>query len=285
MNNLRGCNAIITGASRGIGAHIARALAAEGVHLALVARSADALAEVREQVLEHDVKAVIIPADLSNTAQLEAVVGKAENELGPTDILINNAGVEYAAPYQEYPIDQIRLDVQLNLLAAMLLSNTVLPGMLLRGRGHIVNISSLAGKIGFPYQTPYAATKAGLNMFTHSLRVELADTPVGVSVICPGYVDDFGMFSRRDKTGVTVPKMLKPTTTDKVVAAVIRAIRKDIAEITVNALPVRPLTLLRELGPGTTSFIHKATGNTRFIRELLAKSSHKSHKSHKKSSR
>ncbi len=275
LKNFRGYNAIITGASRGIGAHIARALAGEGVHLALVARSADALEEVRKQVIEHDVKAVVIPADLSKTAELEAIVGKAEKELGPTDILINNAGVEFAAPYEEYPVAQIRLDVQLNLLAAMLLTHSVLPGMLQRGRGHIVNISSLAGKIGLPYQTPYAATKAGLNMFTHSLRAELADKPVGVSVICPGYVDDFGMFARRDKTGVTVPKLLKPTTTDKVVADVIRAIRNDTAEITVNALPVRPLTLLRELAPGTTTFIHKATGNTRFIRELIAKTVHK----------
>ena len=275
MKIFRGYNAIVTGASRGIGTHIARALAGEGVHLAFVARSADALEAVRKQVLEHDVKAVIIPSDLTITAELEAVVDKAEKELGPTDILINNAGVEFAAPYEEYPVDQIRLDVQLNLLAAMLLTHTVLPGMLQRGRGHIVNMSSLAGKIGFPYQTPYATTKAGLNMFTHSLRAELADTPVGISVICPGYVDDFGMFANRDKTGVKVPKLLKPTTTDKVVAAVIRAIRKDVAEITVNTIPVRPITLLRELIPGTTTYIHKMTGNTRFIRELLAKASHK----------
>lgn len=255
--------------------HIARALAEKGVNLVLVARSADALGNVREQVQSYNVNAITHPADLSDSEELRDVVVKVEQELGPVDILINNAGVEYTAPFVEYPQNKIRMDVQVNLLAAMLLTHAVLPGMLKRERGHIVNISSLAGKIGFPYQTPYAATKAGLNMFTHSLRAELENKPVGISVICPGYVADSGMYARRDKSGINVPKLMKPTTTDKVVAAVIRAIRQDIAEITVNPLPTRPLAVLRELATGTTPLIHKATGNTRFIREIAARQSDK----------
>ncbi len=275
MKHLRGCNAILTGASKGIGVHIARALAGNGVNLALVARSAGALDNVCEQVRSYNVKSITRPTDLSDSDELQNLVVTVEQEMGPVDVLVNNAGVEHTAPYEEYPQEEIRLDVQVNLLAAMLLTHAVLPGMLERGRGHIVNISSLAGKIGFPLQTPYAATKAGLNMFTHSLRAELENKPVGVSVICPGYVADSGMYARRDKTGVNVPKLLKPTTPDKVVDAVIRAIRQDIAEITVNPVPTRPLAVLRELVTGTTPLIHKMTGNTRFIREMAALQSEK----------
>lgn len=248
--------------------HIAKALAQEGINLVLAARTVDLLDQVLEDVQSKDVKVVAIPTDLSNTVQIEALAEQAEEDLGPIDILVNNAGVEFTAPYEEYPSEKIRLATEVNLLAPMFLTRTVLPGMLKRGRGHIVNISSLAGKIGFPYQTPYAATKAGLVMFTHSLRAELIDKPVGVSVICPGFVADSGMYARKQKTGKPAPKTLKPTTPDKVVAAVLKAIRKDVAELAVTPLPVRPLTILRETFTGITPNIHKATGNLQFIRQM-----------------
>lgn len=273
MKELRGRNAIITGASRGLGVSIALALARQGINLVLAARTADALEEVRQQLLAYNVKAVAIPTDLSDATQVEALVPKAERELGSVDILINNAGIELTVPYERYPAEKIRLAVKVNLLAPMLLTHAVLPGMIKRGRGHIINMASLAGKIGFPYQTPYATTKAGLIMFTHSLRAEFIDKPIGASVICPGFVADSGMYARRNKTSVDAPMALKPTTTAKVVAAVIRAIRQDIAEITVNPLPTRPLTILREIATGSTPFIHKITGNIDFARKMQQKGS------------
>lgn len=268
MEKLGGCNAIVTGASRGLGVHIAKALAQEGINLVLAARSADLLDKVREDVQSKDTRVVVIPTDLSDSEQIKALAKQAEQELGSVDILVNNAGVEFTAPYEDYPLEKIRLAAEVNLLAPMLLTRAVLPGMLKRGRGHIVNMSSLAGKIGFPYQSPYAATKAGLVMFTHSLRAELIDKPIGVSVICPGFVADSGMYARKQKTDKPAPKTLKPTTPDKVVAAVLKAIRKDVAEITVNPLPVRALTIVREAFTGITPVIHKATGNMQFIRQM-----------------
>lgn len=265
MKELRGRNAILTGASRGIGVHIARALAREGVNLALAARSVDRLEKVREETESLGVKAVSIPTDLAESAQIDALAEQAERELGPVDILVNNAAIEFTAPYQEYPREKLCTMVSVNLLAAMLLTHAVLPGMLARGHGHIVNLSSLAGKLGYPYQTPYAATKAGLNMFTHSLRAELVDEPIGVSVICPGFVADDGMYARRDN-GADAPLLMKPTTTDKVVAAVLRAIKRDTAERIVNPLPMRPMAVLRELAPGIAPHLHKAVGMTDFAR-------------------
>lgn len=270
MKELRGRNAIVTGASRGLGVHIARALAREGVNLALAARSADALENVRREALSHGVDAADIPTDLAETEQIERLAEEAERSLGPVDILVNNAGVELTAPYEEYPREDIETAVRVNLLAAMLLTRAVLPGMLSRGRGHIVNMSSLAGKIGLPFQTPYGTTKAGLIMFTHSLRVELRDKPVGVSVICPGFVAGDGMYARIEERGESAPAFLKPTTVDKVVAAVMGAIRKDSAERIVNPLPARLLSTLSEVMPWITPYIHEMTGSVEFARGVAS---------------
>lgn len=268
MKKLEGKNAIVTGASKGLGVHIARALAHEGVNLVLAARSADALEAVAEEMREVGVEAIAIPTDLAEPAQLQALAERAERALGAVDILINNAGVELAAPFGEYPPEHIELSVNVNLLATMQLTRAVLPNMLSRGRGHIVNMSSLAGKVGVPYQAPYSATKAAVVMFSHTLRSELMDEPVGVSVICPGFVTKAGMYARMEEKGTHAPKLLKPTTTAKVTGAVIRAIKRDRAELIVNSLPMRPLTMLRQLLPGIVPRLHTLTGVTRFARRI-----------------
>lgn len=268
MKELEGRNAILTGASRGLGAMLARALAAEGVNLALAARSADALEEVRREAAARGVDAVALPTDLADTEQAGALAERAERELGPIDLLVNNAGVEFTAPFEDCPPWAIEATVRVNLLAAMLLTRAVLPGMLSRGRGHIVNMSSLAGKVGLPYQTAYASTKAALVMFTHSLRAELVDEPVGVSVVCPGYVAEEGMYARAVEIGGPAPRLQRPTTPEKVVTAVLEAIRRDTAERIVNPTPMRPLIVLREILPGSTPWLHKMGGTTDFGRRM-----------------
>lgn len=273
VKELRGRTAILTGASRGLGVHIARGLARKGIHLALAARSADALDGVRDEVRALGVRAVAVPTDLADPAQVDALAEAAERALGPADILVNNAGVEHTAPFDSYPLEKLTTAVTVNLLAAMRLARAVLPGMVARGRGHIVNMASLAGKIGLPYQTPYAATKAGLVMFTHSLRAELVDEPVGTSVICPGYVADAGMYARRAEERGSAPALLAPTTPARVVDAVITAIERDDAERIVNPLPMRPLTVLREIMPGIAPHVHKAVGSTGYSRRLATERS------------
>ena len=268
MKNLRGRNALLTGASRGLGVHLARALAREGVNLVLAARSVDALDKVREEVASLGVDAVSLPTDLTDTEQVRELAREAERRLGPVDILVNNAGVQLTRPFEDYPPERIELAVQVNLLAPMLVTRAVLPGMLSRGRGQVVNMSSLAGKIGLPLSAPYSATKAGLVMFTHSLRIELAGTPVGASVICPGFVAEDGMYARNAARAGSAPGLLKPTTPKKVTRAVIRAIRRDVAEQIVNPIPPRPLSVLRQIFPGSTPLLHRILGTTRFARNL-----------------
>lgn len=267
MEQLRGTNAILTGASRGIGVHVARALAREGVNLALAARSADDLDRVRSEVTGMGVKAVSIPTDVSDRAQLESLVERATSELGPPDILVNNAGIEAPHAYQDYPPDEIEALITINLLAPMLLSRLVLPGMLERGRGHIVVMASLAGKGAFPYEAPYSASKAGLVKFVHTLRSELIDEPVSCSAVCPGFVSDEGMYQRfLEEAKLSAPKALGTSTPEKVADAVIKAIRKDATELFVNPSPMRPITVFQEMFPDTGARILKLLGVTDFSR-------------------
>jgi len=268
MKKLHNRNALITGASRGLGVYIARALAKEGVNLVLTARSAGGLEEVRAEINSYGVKAAIIPGDITKLDQIQSLAEEAGQKLGPIDILVNNAGIEISTPYEEFAPDDIQKIITLNLTVPMLLTRALLPGMLKRNRGHIVNISSLAGKAGFPTQTPYAASKAGLNMFTHSLRVELDGTGVSTSVICPGFVAEDGMYARMEERAGPAPKFLKPTTPEKVAEGVIRCIKKDISELTINPLPMKPMFMLQEAVPGIKTTLHKAFGSLDFAERL-----------------
>lgn len=271
MKDLRGSNAILTGASRGLGTLMADALAAEGINLALAARSAEGLEKVRDAIAHHDVNVECIPTDVTDESQLDALVAKASAELGPIDILVNNAGVEGTHPFDDYPPEEIVRVIAVNLTAPMLLTRKVLPGMLRRQRGHIVNIASLAGKGGFPYQAPYAATKAALIMFTHTLRAELVDTAIGCSAVCPGFVADEGMYAdmQRD-TGVQVSRLLGVSKPEKVAEAVLKAIRTNASELIVNPSPMRPVIAMSQLFPDAAPRVMKTFGVMRLARRVVA---------------
>ena len=185
MKDLRNANAIVTGASRGLGVHIARALASSGVNVAVAARSAQQLEAVRAELVSLGVKAVGIRADVTVAAERQELVDRATAELGPIDILVNNAGTEQCSRYTDLDPTQIEAMVNLNLTAPLLLIRAVLPGMLDRGKGHIVNLSSGAGKVAQPFDAVYSATKFGLVGATHALRAEYLGSPVGFSVVCP----------------------------------------------------------------------------------------------------
>jgi short-subunit dehydrogenase len=251
MRDLHGRTALVTGASRGLGRSIAGALGEAGAALGLVARSADDLRRAAGELgEEHGVPAAAIPADLTDRGALEAAARRARSELGPVDVLVNNAGVMNARPYHLRAPDDIEHGVRLNLLAPLLLTRLLLPGMVERGRGHVVNVSSLAGKAGPPFEEVYGATKAGLIGFTQSLRREYHGTGVSASVVCPGYVTGAGMYAdAAEETGARAPGRAGRATPGGVAEAVVRAILEDRPEVFVNSAPVRPLTVLSEASP------------------------------------
>jgi len=263
VEQLRGRNALITGAAGGLGGYIARALAAEGVNLVLSDLQEAPLDELIAELQGVGVEVESVPADLMERDEAEGLVARAEDALGPIDILVNNAGLEFSGPFLDRTGDEIEGLTRVNLLALMLLTRSAMPGMLERGRGHVVNIASLAGKISFPYLATYGASKHGVVGFTACLRAEHGEGPVGFSAICPGFVSRVGMFGRIQARVGETPPVIHTVPPEAVGEAVVTAIRGNRPEVIVQP-GVRPLILLSALAPRTAARI----GRLRRFREF-----------------
>ena len=269
MKNLAGQIALLTGASGGLGTYIAHALAAEGMNLALVACPGAGLEDLKEAVQKKGVRAIALVSDLREPAQRPYVVEQVTKELGDIDVLVNNAGVEFSSAYHELPEENIKDVLSVNLEAPMMLTRLVLPSMLQRARGHIVNISSLAGKSGPGFQEPYAATKAALVAFTSSLRGTYGGTGVSASVVCPGFIE-VGIYARlKARTGCSAPFLLGTMPPEPVARAVVRAVQRDLPEVIVNRWPVRPLLALTALFPSLGAWIFTKIGAHEFFRRVV----------------
>ena len=247
MQELRGKNVLITGASRGIGVFIAKTFAAHGADLALAARSAEQLEEVRGTCERTGVRAAAFNCDVGNDDDLRALVAATERAYGRIDVLVNNAGIEYVERFQHLSIDQIEELIRVNLTSAMWLSKLVLPAMLERRAGAIVNVASLAGKGPVPFNALYSASKHGMVGFSNSLAAELDGTGVISSVVCPGFVDA-GMWKTHESAGSALPPMMRAVDPQKVADAVVKAATKQ-GEYIVAGAPYRPLLALGELAP------------------------------------
>jgi short-subunit dehydrogenase len=255
--DLQEASVVLTGGSRGLGPHIARALLSRGARVTLAARSAPDLERARDDLDSNRVATVA--GDVANEEDRAAILADAEAAFGPVDVLINNAGIEFIRPFTDYTAEEIRGTIEVNLEAALQLCLLALPGMLERGRGHVVNVSSLAGKAAVPYNTVYAATKHGLVGFTYSLRAELHGTGVGVSVVCPGFVSEAGMFA--DRHFPTVPKGSGTGTTPRAVAsAVVRAIERNKPDIVVSGLLPKISDVAFAVSPSLADAVARRSG-------------------------
>jgi short-subunit dehydrogenase len=183
LPSLRGRRVLITGASRGIGEALACAFAAAGGTVLLVARSANAL-----QTLAGQLGGSAHVADLSDPGQVAGLIDRVETTDGPVDILVNNAGIESAVGFPDVSAEHLRTVTQVNYLAPAELCRQVVPRMLRRGGGHIVNISSMGGCIAFPGNLPYSASKAALSQFTAGLRADLRGLPIRTTLVALGPV-------------------------------------------------------------------------------------------------
>ena len=266
---LRNSVAILTGASRGIGAVLADSLARKGVNLALAARSKDDLEQVAERCRAFGVKVIAVPIDVSNRSELENLVNATREQLGPIDLVVNNAGLEIAGYSHELDPDHIDEVVQVNLTSVMQLTRLVIPEMIERKHGHVCNIASVAGKVARPYAVVYAATKHGVVGFSWSLRAELAEHGVEVSVVCPGYVDDVGMFADRTAAlGVgKPPSALKAVSAAEVAAEMILSIEKNRAEAIVGPLLMKIADVAHAISPDFAMNAARRSGSYRFVKK------------------
>jgi short-subunit dehydrogenase len=245
MKTITGKTAVITGASGGIGAYLARAFAREQVTVVAVSRSSEALERVCDESAALGGKAIAIPFDLAKVEELPDLVREIERLAGSIDLLINNAAIEKFRPFQEYNLQDIQAILTTNLTSPMELTRLLLPGMLERNSGHIVNIASGAGKKAAPFNSIYSSSKAGLILWSEALRQELANTDVGVSVVCPGCTNA-GMFLKLDIPAPSGAKIAEPT---EVADAVIQAIKQNQKEVILDGLVVKVFYALSQLSP------------------------------------
>jgi NADP-dependent 3-hydroxy acid dehydrogenase YdfG len=184
---LRGRVIVVTGASSGIGAAAAKMLSGEGAKVALAARREEALRGVQAG-LEAGAESLVCPTDVTDRGQVESLVGRTEEDLGPVGALVNCAGVMYYTMMKNVRAGEWDRTVEVNCKGALNCVGAVLPGMLKRGRGHIVTISSNAGRAVFPGLAVYSASKFFVEALSKGLRLETAGTGVKVTTVQPGNV-------------------------------------------------------------------------------------------------
>ena len=180
--------ALVTGGGRGIGRAIALRLAKDGLAVAIAARTVEQVAETALAAQATGVPTLALALDVTDAAALTTAVERTVSALGPVDVLVNNAGIAESAPLARTSLALWDRHLRVNVTAPYLLTQAVLPGMLARGWGRVVNVASLAGLVGSPYVTAYTASKHALVGFTRALATEVSGKGVTVNAICPGYV-------------------------------------------------------------------------------------------------
>jgi short-subunit dehydrogenase len=189
MNLTEGTTALVTGASSGIGAELAKALAARKVTVGLVARRKDRLEQVLEECKGAAPESRIWAADLGDLDLAERVAIEAWDAFGHVDVLVNNAGIPKRRHVTELSYDEVEEVMRVNFLSPMKMSLALLPRMLERGKGSIVNVSSVAGRLGNPREAAYCASKFALCGWSEAMNVDLWDTPIEIRLVNPGAID------------------------------------------------------------------------------------------------
>ena len=256
---LNGSRVLLTGATGGIGHAIARALHARGADLTLTGRKVDVLESLAAELGE---RVETKPLDLSDGDAVHRFAAEA----GAVDVLVANAGLPGSGKLGEYSDEQIDRVIDVNLRSPIHMTHALMPGMLERGRGHLVYISSISGKVATAHASLYNATKFGLRGFSFAMHEDLRGTGVGATTVFPGVVADAGMWA---DGGLDLPRGVKASKPEAVADAVIEGIEKDKPEINV-ANPIEWLGgVLAGPAPRLVSFINRHAG-TNEIAEALA---------------
>lgn len=185
--DLTGRLALVTGSSRGIGLALARALAEAGARVVLNARSADTLNAAADRLRSDGLTVDVRAADVTDADAVAEMVDSIEADVGPIEILVNNAGMQDRAPVLDFPVDRFRTLLELNLVAPFVVAQAAARAMVSRRRGKIINVGSVQSELGRPTIVPYAASKGGLNLMTRGLCAEFGPHGIQVNTLAPGY--------------------------------------------------------------------------------------------------
>lgn len=252
--DLQGARTLVTGATGGLGAAIARACVTRGAKVVLAGRRAEALADAATELgAEH------VVADLANRDD----VARLLEDVRDVDVLVSNAALPAGGTIDSFSVDEIDRALDVNLRTPLVLSRHFTPGMIQRGRGHVVFVSSLAAAFPTPGLAIYNATKSALASYGLSLRAELAPDGVGVSVVYPGPIRDAGMWA---ETGLPAPMGMSTRSPAEVGSGVVRAIEGNRAEVFVAPLALRIGAVFGRSIPATVTRlaprfgVHEITG-------------------------
>lgn len=235
--SLQGKTAIITGAGKGIGRATAIALAKEGVHLGLLARTEADLQKVADEVKHEGINVSIATADVGSNEEVNQAIDQLKNDLGNIDILINNAGISKFGSFLELEVSEWEKIIQVNLMGMYYVTRAVLPGMMEQKSGDIINISSTAGQKGGPVTSAYSASKAGVLGLTESLAMEARKHDIRVSALTPSTV----------VTDLAINAGLVKGDEENVLQA------EDLAELMVAQLKLNKRVFLKTAGLWTTN--------------------------------
>jgi short-subunit dehydrogenase len=235
------------------------------MNLLAVARTEPELARLARELGTRDINVAVAAIDLAGPRAAQQVAAAAAAELGTVDVLVNNAAVELQRRFHTLDTDEIEQVIRIDLTTPIALTRLLLPAMLERGYGRIINISSIAGRVGFPFSEAYAASKDGLIAFSRVLRSDYRRSGVSASAVILGAVKDAGLGQRTlDELGLKTNTSYM-VTPEKVAAAVVRAIEKDKAEIVVMPGPGRLLKALMDLLPGLGPAMNRTSGGEKLM--------------------
>ena len=250
---ISGSTVLLTGASGGLGQAIARALRQRGANLILTGRRVEVL-----EPLASELDARALAVDLAAPAEVERLVAEA----GDVDILVANAALPAS-----FTVEEIDRALAVNLRAPIVLAHGLAPAMVERGRGHLLFMSSLAGKAATPATSLYNATKYGLRGFASALRADLRASGVGVSAVFPGFIRDAGMFAEAD---VKLPAGVGTRSPEHVAHAVLAAIERNRGEVDVAPLPLRVSAAFAGLAPELAAALARRLGSEEISRQMEA---------------
>jgi NADP-dependent 3-hydroxy acid dehydrogenase YdfG len=262
MSMLRGWAAAITGASAGIGEACADALSREGIAVALSARRRDRLETIAARITARDTRAIVLPGDVTHEADMRQLVHETVAAFGRLDVMVCNAGIGFHGLLEDTDAETMRKLVDVNLMGTFHAARAAVGVMREANRGHIIIMSSIAGRRGIPGMTGYCATKFAQIGLAESLRAELAGTPVRVSVVYPVSTTTEFLEAMKRNFGHSVSGLGPKQTPGDVAKAVVACLKRPRAEV-YPYRPARALAVLNAVAPGFTDRLVQKYGRHR----------------------
>ena len=248
LTSYAGVNAVITGASSGIGRALARCIAVEGARVALVARRVDRLETLAEEIRKRGGEALVLPCDVADREQVLAAAGRVLERFGGVDLLVNNAGYGHHRPFLRWDLDDMERMMRVNYFGALYWTKALLGQMVERRRGWVVFVASVAGKLAVPEESAYAASKFAMVGLAEALSYEVEEAGVQVLTVCPGTIrTEFFDEEALERMPPVARRMM--TDTDPLVDAIIKALAAGKHEITFPR-SVAAGYIVRALAPG-----------------------------------